>query len=190
MSRRRSKRKRANKKRTRGPDRSTAPAPVEPAEVAESPSELSGQAPAVVTEGAEPQIQITRSIAVRRGPLPAPETFQAYENTLAGTADRLLTMAEKQQEHSHAQQAVRQQLAGRLARRGQWIGLLVTVLAIVGGVILVVLDKSVEGLATVFLPLASIVGLFVWSRRGRPEASRPDSPQAQSKGARPPAPPR
>jgi uncharacterized membrane protein len=35
------------------------------------------------------------------GPLPAPDDFQQYEDTLAGSADRIMTMAEKEQNHRH-----------------------------------------------------------------------------------------
>ena len=35
------------------------------------------------------------------GPLPPPNDVQAYENMLPGAADRILTLAEKQQDHGH-----------------------------------------------------------------------------------------
>lgn len=33
------------------------------------------------------------------GPLPHPDSFAGYENTLPGAADRILSMAEKEQNH-------------------------------------------------------------------------------------------
>lgn len=38
------------------------------------------------------------------GPLPAPEDFQHYDEILPGAADRILRLAEKEQDHRHGQE--------------------------------------------------------------------------------------
>lgn len=121
--------------------------------------------------------------------MPLPDFFQAYEHTLPGAADRILTMAEKQQEHRHLQQSVRLTLDGARERRGQWMGFLVAVSGIIGGVTLIMFDKPVAGFTTLVGAIGSIVGLFVWSRRRRPSALPPDSPQAPTQQVRLPTPP-
>lgn len=188
MSKRRRKRERMQK-RAGESDKSSAPVSADPEEAGGPPTEVpTDRSPAAPTGSVETQIQIAHSVSVS-GPLPHPEFFQAYERTLPGAADRILTMAEKQQDHRHSQQSVRLNLDGTLERRGQWMGFLVAVSGIIGGVTLIVLDKPVEGFATLVGALGSIVGLFAWSRRRRPSALPPDSPQAPSQEARLPAPP-
>ncbi len=68
------------------------------------------------------------------GPLPPPEAFKKYEETLKGSADRIITMAEKQQDH-------RQKIEKKFAysnitneRLGLIFGLIVALVAIFGGV--------------------------------------------------------
>lgn len=58
------------------------------------------------------------------GPLPAPEDFAAYEKALVGSCDRILKMAEKQQEFAH--DLTRRRLNGDLSetRWGQTCALL------------------------------------------------------------------
>ncbi len=99
-------------------------------------------------------------------------------------------MAEQQQEHRLAQQSVRLNLDGTLEHRGQWMAFLVTVSGIIGALALIMLDKPIEGFATLIGALGSIVGLFIWSKRRRPKASPLDSSQVLSKETRLPAPPR
>jgi len=45
---------------------------------------------------------IERTIETYAGPLPPPKLFEGYEQVLKGSADRILTMAEKEQSHRHS----------------------------------------------------------------------------------------
>lgn len=67
------------------------------------------------------------------GPLPPPSLFNGYEKTLPGAADRILKMAEKEQENRHQNNKdMLQQFKGE-RKRGQYMGcILVVVLAICG----------------------------------------------------------
>ena len=67
------------------------------------------------------------------GPLPPPSLFNGYEKTLPGAADRILKMAEKEQENRHQNNKdMLQQFKGE-RKRGQYMGfVLVVVLAICG----------------------------------------------------------
>ncbi len=123
------------------------------------------------------------------GPLPHPEFFQAYEQTLPGAADRILAMAENQQKHRHSQQSTRLVLDGVLETRGQWMGFLLAVISIIGGLTLILFDKPVEGLVTLIGSLASIVGLFLWSRWRESNRLSSGSASAPSQQTRLPVPP-
>lgn len=57
-----------------------------------------------------------------RGPLPAPEDFAAYKTTLASAPERILVMAEKEQEHRHIVEKDILQKKGRENLLGQILG--------------------------------------------------------------------
>lgn len=99
-----------------------------------------------------------------RGPMPPPEALQAFENTLPGAAERILALAEGQV--AHRQQMERDVVASgiRLEQRGQVLAFVLGFVAILGGIVLVALDKSVAGFATVITAIAGLVGVGVWSR--------------------------
>ena len=187
MSKRRRKRKRSGDPVSRR-EKSSSPVPVHPEEAGRPHLELPTDQQAAAAVGVETQIQIAPASAFS-GPLPHPEFFQAYEHTLPGAADRILTMAEKQQEHRHSQQLVRLTLDGTRERCGQWMGFLIAASGIIGGVTLLIFDKPVAGFTTLVGAIGSIVVSFLWSRRRRPGRLPPDSPQTPSQQASLPSPP-
>ncbi len=63
------------------------------------------------------------------GPLPAPEDFAAYERALVGSCDRILKMAEKQQEFAH--DLTRRRLDGDLSET-RWGQVCAVLLALAG----------------------------------------------------------
>lgn len=87
----------------------------------------------------EKQTQII-GLLIRRqtfqGPIPRPEHFAQYEQTLPGAADRILTMAEKEQEHRHREEDNNYTLDGRKI----FVSFVLMVLLILSGIVMVVLD--------------------------------------------------
>lgn len=64
------------------------------------------------------------------GPLPAPEDIAKYEKTLPGSAERILSMAEKQQEHRmESEQKIIDYKTG-VGKRGQWLGFILVILCV------------------------------------------------------------
>lgn len=57
------------------------------------------------------------------GPLPAPEDFDHYERTCAGSSGRILTMAEKEQDHRQTMEREHLRFEYRLQSRGQWLAI-------------------------------------------------------------------
>ena len=113
-------------------------------------------------------------------------TFQTCENTLPGAADRILAMAETQQQHRHEQQSVRLRSDESRESRGQWIAFAVVLAGIIAGTTLVLFDKSIEGVATALGAIGGVAGLFVWSRRHRSGAPPVGTPRPAEQLARPP----
>ena len=166
------------------------PTATEPDQISEgSPRDSVGEHPATPVEGVAARVQIAHSLEVSSGPLPHPESFRAYEQTLRGAADRILTMAEKQQGNRHARQSAR--LSADISResRGQWMGFVVVMTGMMIGMTLILFDRSVEGVATALGAIGGVSGLFMWSRRNRSRTPPNGSPQARQRKVLPAPPP-
>lgn len=95
------------------------------------------------------------------GPIPHPRIIREYERILPGSADRILSMAEKQQEHRIVieKKAVESQL--RQSRTGQKFAFVIFLVGLAISVVFAYLDmKAFAGIfATV--TLVTIIGLFI-----------------------------
>jgi uncharacterized membrane protein len=98
------------------------------------------------------------------GPLPSPEHLRGYEEVLPGSADRILTMAEKQSDH---RQEIEKDAVKGGARRswwGLWLGFVISVLVLglSGG--LIVAGYQVAGTVLGSVDLVSLASVFVIGR--------------------------
>lgn len=98
------------------------------------------------------------------GPLPVPDMLAAYDEVVPGAARRMIESWERQTQHRHSLE--RQMVASNITNRsrGQIMAFVIAMTAIVGGIVLVALNKKVAGLATIFVPLSTIAGVFVYSQ--------------------------
>ena len=119
------------------------------------------------------QVQVSHQ-TIRQGPLPAPEDLQRYDQLLPGAAERIIKMAEMEQQHRHVQEskAISSELTTREIlqatekvridgvihsdRRGQYLGATVSVLAILGAIYTAESQPYVAA-ALVGLPILGIV---------------------------------
>lgn len=99
------------------------------------------------------------------GPIPRPEDFEKYEQTLPGAADRILSMAERQALH-------RQKLEEKViyseikdSRKGQIFGFIIAMSVILGGFYLIGIGKDAFGIVAIVSALASLVGVFVYGKK-------------------------
>lgn len=83
-----------------------------------------------------------------------------------------MAMAERQAAHRQALES--SALAGKLTaeRRGQTLGFLVALTAVIAGSTLIAFDKDAGGLATIAGALAGLVAVFVYGRRKDAEERR------------------
>lgn len=98
------------------------------------------------------------------GPLPHPELLQGYEDTCPGAAERILSMAEKQADHRRAMETRNHTQGANRERLGMVLGFVVAMSAIWGGVYLIRSGFQAEGLTSIILALAGLVGVFVYAR--------------------------
>lgn len=99
------------------------------------------------------------------GPIPPPKVMAEYESLLPGSADRILKMAEKQQDHRMEleKQAISSELMQN--KRGQIFGFIVFLFGLAAGIVFAF--KGMVALATTFLTvtMVSIIALFVIGKR-------------------------
>jgi uncharacterized membrane protein len=98
------------------------------------------------------------------GPLPPPHLLEKYNEIIPNGAERIMAMAEKQSAHrEHLEAHV---INGNVASqtRGSYFSFIISLVAIVGGFILIEQGKSATGLAAIITSLASLVGVFVYSK--------------------------
>ncbi|HET7229574.1 MAG TPA: DUF2335 domain-containing protein [Longimicrobium sp.] len=115
------------------------------------------------------KVEITKYFT---GPLPSPDDLYEYDQALPGTADRIITMAEREALH---RQSVEQRLLviqGRNSALGIAAGFTVGIAGIVGGVYAVVHGADIAGGGVALTALAALAGIFVTQQRAeRKEAA-------------------
>lgn len=81
------------------------------------------------------------------GPLPAPEDLAGYENCYPGSADRIITMAEKEQDHRFSQDKKVLSAYEKIENKGMNFSFFVTMSFLAAGVFIVCSGKDVQGFA-------------------------------------------
>lgn len=110
-------------------------------------------------------VRMIQASASFSGPLPPPEALERYNQTLPGLAERIIVMAESQ--HSHRLQLEKEVVHSNVSAQklGTILGFVVAMTTVLGGMWLVHEGKSGEGLAAILTALASLVGVFFYSKR-------------------------
>jgi uncharacterized membrane protein len=116
----------------------------------------------------EPVAFITRVQGVSfQGPLPPPEILRQYGEVVPNGAERIMVMAERNQEHRHGLETEVITKGVRNESRGQWLGFTLFILLIASGTYLLATGKRLEGLSTLILNATTFTALFVYSRRAK-----------------------
>ncbi|MEN5378906.1 DUF2335 domain-containing protein [Sphingobacterium kitahiroshimense] len=94
-------------------------------------------------------------------PIPDPETLAGYNNIVPGAAERILVMAEKQQEHRMTLESkhLNEQLGQ--SKLGQIFGLIIALVALFAGSFLTMHDYDYVGGILLGATLVSLVAVFV-----------------------------
>jgi uncharacterized membrane protein len=111
------------------------------------------------------------------GPLPPPHLLAQYRQISPEALEWIFRSATREQEHRHWRE--REPL--RQSARGQYFAFIIAVLGILLGGWLIYLDKPLEGFTALLVPLASILGIFVYreikasgSKRASDESAPPE----------------
>jgi uncharacterized membrane protein len=101
------------------------------------------------------------------GPLPPPELLGKYNDVIQIGAERIMVMAEKQQDHRITLEKFVIERDAKRADLGLILGFILAFLVAGGGILVVVNGKDIAGLAMIFIPLATLVGTFINTQRVR-----------------------
>jgi uncharacterized membrane protein len=125
------------------------------------------------------KITFEQTVEATTGPLPDPAVLKAYDQVLPGAAHRIIAMAEDEQRHQHGMQnsVIRSDCLG--TRLGQIFAFAIGMAGMVIGGILIYADKTVSGLSSFFVPLATLAGIYFFESRRKPE--KPDQPPQSPK---------
>jgi uncharacterized membrane protein len=87
-------------------------------------------------------------------PFLPPRVLDDYSRVMPDGAERVVSMIERQASHRQ-----------RLESRGQLFGFAFAMVALVGGIVLIALGQSVEGLIALIGALGGVGGLFIYNQR-------------------------
>lgn len=115
-----------------------------------------------------PAIQQQQQIKLERfytGPIPEPQALAAYEQIAVGLANRIVTMAEKEQNHRHLIERRRNRAQAWTIGAGQVFGFLLALFIIGIAGWLLAHDKAITGFASLLTGIATLVGPFIYQRK-------------------------
>ena len=95
------------------------------------------------------------------GPIPHPRIMAGYEQVLPGSADRILKMAERQQEHRFGLEKTSVESQQKSNTRGQVFGFILSFLVIIGGIVLLLLGMPILGVCLMAGMICLLAGLFI-----------------------------
>jgi uncharacterized membrane protein len=113
------------------------------------------------------QKQVLAEVHSHSGPLPPPAILDQYDQVAPGTAERIISMAENQM--LHRQEIEKQVISSEIedSKRGLHYGLLIGLVAVIGGTTCIALGKQVGGSIIGGTGLTGLVGVFVYGSRQR-----------------------
>ncbi len=90
--------------------------------------------------------------------------LRKYNELLPGSADRIIAMAERQS--SHRQKLESEVIGANIGseRLGMILGFIICLVAISGGIYIVIKGKSPEGIAAIISPLVALLAVFIYGK--------------------------
>lgn len=85
------------------------------------------------------------------GPLPHPQLLAQYNQAVPNGADRIVKLTENQAQHRQS-----------IESRAQIFTFVLALIALIGGILLIALGNSIEGLVPLIAAIAGLGGLFVY----------------------------
>jgi uncharacterized membrane protein len=102
-------------------------------------------------------VRVEQQTLITHSPFPPPEVLAAYDNVTKGAADRLISMAEKEQGFQHK----RSNEAQFLQKLGLIFGFVLALVVIGGGVGVILAGQSWQGFCMVMGGGSSLIGVAI-----------------------------
>ncbi len=136
---------------------------------AERAEELLESSPELKALPKEVREKVLRDVLIRaeyfQGPLPHPAILKGYEEVLPGSAERIIKLSERQQQHRMDMERVRLYADIWIERLGLGAGFVLAIILAVGGIWLASEGKETTGLAVLAANIAVVVGAFFYAHR-------------------------
>lgn len=130
--------------------------------------------------------RVVRSEIKHSGPLPNPAVLAGYEAVQNGFAERIVAMAEREQEHRHSMDRLDVSQSYRLASRGQLFALVALAIMAALAITLAVVGEPVWATVAGGVDVAAVVGVFITGQR-RTDEQPASEPTGQARDSLPPA---
>lgn len=110
---------------------------------------------------------LTRLVMEKRysGPLPPADEFAMYDKTTPGAGDRILLMAENQAKHRQQMEKDYLAIQHSSVQRGQMYGFCLALVVIIGGFILIAMDKDAYGIVAIITAVVGLVTAFAYGNK-------------------------
>ncbi|MDE2818588.1 MAG: DUF2335 domain-containing protein [Chloroflexota bacterium] len=120
------------------------------------------------------------------GIIPHPSIVGRWERIMPGSAERILSLSEKHQEH---RMDVEHTMFGVFAKReqlGMWFYFIIALVMIVGGTFIILSGHSTAGLVALAAPIATLAGSFIYNHHSARQELR-EKRESLQQPTRPPA---
>lgn len=98
---------------------------------------------------------------IYEGPLPPPTELIKYNEAHPDAADRIIAMAEKEQEARLANATYMLREDAKAKKRGQYMGFAIALIVLLGGMFLLLQGRALEGFTTLVGAAATLVFIFI-----------------------------
>lgn len=113
------------------------------------------------------QLHLDIELRQFRGPLPTPALLAQYEQVHPGLAERIVRMAESEQQHRHQLEQHDVEQPYLLARRGQWFAMTLAVLVLLLAAVMAIAGSPAAGTVVAALDITAVMVAFLYGRRQR-----------------------
>ena len=109
-------------------------------------------------------LAIKRETSISAGPIPSPEVLAKYESIKPGITDILLSTYQSQVNHRIEIENKVIDNKNKISIKGQLYAFIICLIVIIFGFILILLDKSTIGLASIISTLIALVSAFIYGK--------------------------
>lgn len=124
----------------------------------------SGLTPKTQSNGQSVSITASRT-EMFSGPVPHPDLLAKYNDALPNGAERIVAMAEKQQDHRISLESFMAKEMTSRSKTGLYLGFFLALLVILGGIFLIYSGKDIQGFAVLIGSIATMVTIFIGTRQ-------------------------